>query len=67
MNQAGWLSLLFREEAAVTVAVNEGKYVFLYRALQSPEKPISTAEYVRSGKRTQNAFFSTVQVPDLPY
>jgi hypothetical protein len=47
MKQSGWLLLLFREAAAVAVAVHEGKYrrktVFL-RPLQAPEKPISTAD-----------------------
>jgi hypothetical protein len=65
MKQSGWPLLLFREEAAVTVAVNEGKYgrnkLFNPRPIQAPEKPLSTAEYLHSGKHTQKTqilFFS---------
>lgn len=44
--------------AAVFVVVNKGKdgrNAVLWRLLQAPEKPLSTAEYPCSGKRTQYA------------
>ena len=64
MKQFEWPLLLFREEAAVPVAVHEGKYgssTVLSRRLQALEKTIPTAEYFHSGKRTQNL------IPAFPY
>ncbi len=52
MKQSGWPLLLFREAAAVPVAVHEGQYgrnTVLSRPLQAPEKPISTVEYSALG------------------
>jgi hypothetical protein len=56
MQQLSWEDLLFRAEAAVSVAVHEGKdgrKLFLSNPLQAPEKTISTAEQFQPGKRTQ--------------
>jgi hypothetical protein len=56
MKQSDWLRLLFREEAAVFVAVHEDTYgsnTELSRSLHAPGKQISTAGYFHSGKRTQ--------------
>jgi hypothetical protein len=47
MKQSVWPFLLFREEAAVAVAVHESKHgqnIGLSRPFQAPEKPISIAE-----------------------
>lgn len=57
MKQSEWPLLLFRKGVAVTVAVHEGEYgrnTVLFRLLQEPEKPTSTAEYYHSGNELNN-------------
>lgn len=60
MKQSEWLLLLFREAAAVPIAVHEvkhGRNAVPSRPLQALGMLISTAGYSHTGKRTQISCF----------